>query len=461
MSTTPRLSARGVRRAARTDAVVDALAVVPWTADHDWPRTSRLMPWLLACFIAMLFLVPFDVAELPVQLPFDLRLDRLVLGAIFVLWVTSIAIGGRLAPRMRWSATHVALLAFFIATVLSVAINLEVLVNLDEHSRALKQIVLLVSYVALFFFVTSVIRPSEVRSFINLVLGLACVMALGVLVESRLKTNFFYEWSDTLLPGFTVPTAPIERGIDGVGRLRITGPTQHGLAVTTMMAMLLPFAILRVMEGPRKWVGALACALIMAAALATLRKTAMVAPIGAILVMIAYRPRAMARLAPLGVVLLVVIHFMSPGSLGRVGNQLFGGTVATTNSTRDRVEDYDAVSPDILHRLVTGRGYGTFDPRRYRFTDNEYLQLIVTTGIVGLAAYIALIVSVGVVAHPVIRRGGRRRAGPALAASAAAVAFAFTNALYDTLAFPHAPYLFLLIAALAVATASARSPTRQ
>ena len=423
-----------------------------WSAANDWPHTTRVMPWLLAAFAVMLFVLPFDVAALPVSLPVDARLDRVVLGVIFVFWICALASGGRLSPRLRWTPIHLALLVFFAAAIASVALNLETLVILEEHMLALKKLALLASFVALFFFVASVVRPSEVEAFTRLLLGLACITAIGVLWESQSRSNPFYDWSRDLLPGFSVPPAPVTQGLDEIGRPNITGPTAHGLAVATMMAMVLPFALLLMMNTRRRLFGILACALLMAAAVATLRKTAFVAPMAVIVAMTLYRPRAMLKLAPFGVAIVIAIHFLSPGSLGSVGSQLFTSKLTAVGSTQDRVEDYEAVRLDIVDKLQIGRGYGTYGARRYRFLDNMYLQILITTGVLGLIAYLLVMIAVGVTAHLAVRARGPTVRRPALAAVAATLAFAVTNALYDTLAFPHAPYLFLLIAGLFVAS---------
>jgi hypothetical protein len=63
----PRLPTAGVKRhwPQRTRATAARLA-------DDWPRTSRPLPWLIAAFIAMLWLVPFNVIQLNVNAPIDL-----------------------------------------------------------------------------------------------------------------------------------------------------------------------------------------------------------------------------------------------------------------------------------------------------------------------------------------------------------------------------------------------------
>ena len=48
----------------------------------DWPHTTRLMPWLLAGFMATVFLIPIDGTELKVHLPVDSKPDRFLIMAM-------------------------------------------------------------------------------------------------------------------------------------------------------------------------------------------------------------------------------------------------------------------------------------------------------------------------------------------------------------------------------------------
>ncbi len=52
----------------------------------EWPYTTRLLPWALAGFMAMLFLVPIDAITLPIHLPVNGTLDRPVVIALAMLW---------------------------------------------------------------------------------------------------------------------------------------------------------------------------------------------------------------------------------------------------------------------------------------------------------------------------------------------------------------------------------------
>ena len=75
----------------------------------DWPRTTRILPWMLAAMMAVVWLVPFNAIQLTMSLPIDLKFDRLVLPVIFVVWALMVAIGGPLAPVIRWTWIHTAI----------------------------------------------------------------------------------------------------------------------------------------------------------------------------------------------------------------------------------------------------------------------------------------------------------------------------------------------------------------
>ena len=80
----------------------------------DWPRTTRVLPWMLAGFIALLWLTPFHQIELSMSTPIDMKLDRLVLPFVALLWVLALAAGGGSAPRLRPTWIHAAVGAFVV-----------------------------------------------------------------------------------------------------------------------------------------------------------------------------------------------------------------------------------------------------------------------------------------------------------------------------------------------------------
>ncbi len=444
----------------------------PAPSGGEWPHTTRLLPWALAGFVAMLFLVPFDAIDLPVSLPLNGTPDRLALLGLVALWATSMAVLSRSArPRLRLTRVHWAALAFFAICSLSIALDGGALANMDEVTLVVKKLALLASYVVFFFLVASTLRPREAPRFAVLIVVLGVIVAVATVVEYRLHYNVFYSLWDKLLP-INLPSEFDSR--DSLGRLTVFGPTSQPLELAALLAMVLPFAVIGSIEAAtrrRRLLYSLAIGLLLAGGVATSRKTSLVAPAGAILLLAAYRPRAIVRsLLGLALVLGVLVHFTSPGALGSVASQLEPGHVNGVLTTKDRTARYDAVRPDVMRHLLLGRGFQSYDPHKYRILDNEYLGLLITVGLLGVAAYIAIFATVMGSAHRLVkprrrpprssdalgarlhdaRQGDpeRERASVALATLAAVGVVALASALFDVLSFPHVPYLLFFLAAM-------------
>ncbi len=416
----------------------------------EWPYTTRLLPWALAGFVTMLFLVPFDAIDLPVSLPLNGTPDRLALLGLVALWATSMVVLSRSArPRLRLTRVHYAALAFFAICCLSIALDGAALANMDEVTLVVKKLALLASYVVFFFLVASTLRPREAPRFAVLIVVLGVIVAVATVVEYRLHYNVFYSLWGKLLP-INLPSEFDMR--DSLGRLTVYGPTSQPLELAALLAMVLPFAVIGSIEAAtrrRRLLYSLAIGLLLAGGVATSRKTSLVAPAGAILLLAAYRPRAIVRsLLGLALVLGVLVHFTSPGALGSVASQLEPGNVNGVLTTTDRTARYDAVRPDVMRHLLLGRGFQSYDPHKYRILDNEYLGLLITVGLLGVAAYVAIFATVMGSAHRIAREPDRQRASLALATLAAVGVVALTSALFDVLSFPHVPYLLFFLAAM-------------
>jgi O-antigen ligase len=419
----------------------------------EWPHTTRALPWALAAFMAMLFLIPFDAIDLPVHLPVNSTLDRPVVVALAMLWFASLAVvSGAARPRLKFGRVHFTALLFLAVCLLSVALNGHALANMDEITLTVKKLALLVSYIVFFFIVASVLRPREVPRFAALMVALGVVVAVGTIIEYRFHYNPFYELWGKILP-VTKPTG--FDTIDSIGRLTVYGPTLQPLELAAMLAMVLPFAILGAIDAPtprRRILYVIAVGLLLAGGVATARKTSLVVPAAVILMLAAYRPRAVLRtMGGLSLVLLALVHFAAPAALGSVVSQLEPGHVNTALTTTDRTARYDAVVPDILRHPLIGRGYESYDPQKYRILDNQYLDLLITVGLVGTVCYLAIFGAMMAAAHRTIRGPDPRRASLALASLTAVASIAIASALFDVLSFPHVPYLLFFVAAMILA----------
>ena len=441
----------------------------------DWPHTTRPLPWLIAAFVVLLFTVPFQGIRFKLHLPADATPDRLLLVAMMVAMVFSIEVRERGSKR-RLGGVECAVLIFTAVALISVAVNAGRLYRLDYLTFVDKQVLQMLSYVAFFFIAVRGVRLTEIHAFSRLVLRLSCITSLAVILESRTGYNVFYIWWGKLLkPIATVLASPTNLHPSDGSKPFIVGPTEHPLALASLLSVALPFAIVPLLNATRTRdrVGYVAAiALIIAATLSTREKTAMFAPLTVIIVLAVLRPRLI-RWAPAGLLVMIpLIHIAAPGVLGEVKNIIPGASGG--NYSDGRTSDYAAIEPDILSNLLIGRGFGSLDPlnwRWYRILDNEYLDELWTTGVIGLSSYIALVCTPVVAARRFARRhaDGNAYADIAVIAAAGCGAFATVSATYDAMGFGEAIYSFLLMAALvaiivrehAVRTPAPHPPTRR
>jgi hypothetical protein len=413
----------------------------------DWPHTTRVLPWMVAGFIGMLWLLPINAITIQASLPVDLKLDRLVLPVVVITWLLSLAAGGPGAPRWRFTKIHAAVAAFVAVAFLSVVLNAPSLASALEFSLAVKKLTLLAAFFSLFLLVASIVRPSEIRAFMTLTLGLSVLCAVGILWEYRFGTNLFYTWSGKLLPGFFQVTPLDTTGVDEIGRRAVAGPADLSLEAVGMLSMALPIALVRVMHSDRareRILCGIAACVLLGAMVATYRKSALLAPLTVCLVLAYYRRRELVRLAPLGVVVILAIPALAPNALGSVIEQLQPKRLGVS-TVSDRVSDYDAIRPDVLSHLAFGRGFGSYEHTIYRVLDNDLLMRLVETGVIGLAAYLLMLLLAIGAATPIIRRRDPSRAPPALAIAAATGAFLVLSALFDIMSFPHGPYILMIL----------------
>jgi hypothetical protein len=429
--------------------------------DDCWPRTTRVLPWMLAIFIALLWLVPFNSLLLNMSFPIDLSLDRLLLPLVAIAWILAFVGRSSFAPRLRWTWIHAALGLFLMFALLSVVLDAPYLNQTLELPLALKKLPLLFSYLSLFVITASAVRHGEVRAFLSYTLVLAFICALGIIYEYRTKQNLFWSFASNLPSPFTLEGQA--GGVDSIGRLQVQGPTEAPLEAVAMLTMALPIALVRLL-GTKRWRGrilyGLAACVVVAGVLATNRKSAIVAPVAVVLTLAYFRRRELLRLAPLGVVLVIVVVALSPGALKSTVDQFTRSDAQAVGTVSDRTADYDAIRPDVWSHLAFGRGYGSYNHDTYRILDSEILLRTIEGGVLGLASFLLIGLSVIASTRRTIRSRDPTSAETALVGAAIAVAFLVLAFLFDELSFPHVPYIFIYMVGL-VAVVVARRENRE
>ncbi len=231
---------------------------------------------------------------------------------------------------------------------------------------------------------------------------------------------------------------------DGLNRPSATAIDPIELAC--VLAICLPIAIHRARHAPpgkrlRRWlqVGIIGIAMPM-----TISRTGIIALVVIGLVMLPTWPKRDRRIAlGAGAVGAVVMFATKPGLIAEFGS-LFGSVGSDTSST-SRTSAFTSATPFISQHPWFGRGFGTFLPSSYFFTDDQYLLSLLEIGLVGLAALAALFVTGWMAARNARRLSTDpvvRDLAQTLAACVAVPAVAW--ATFDATSFPMAAGLTFL-----------------
>lgn len=251
------------------------------------------------------------------------------------------------------------------------------------------------------------------------------------------------------LPGLQPNRALIGIGERGEGFARVAGTASHYIEFGVVLAMLLPLAIHYAFFarglGQRVRRGLLVALLASAVPFSVSRSgmLAVTVALGVLLVVWPWRLRYNALvIAGLAV---VAYRVLQPGLLGTI-RALFENAQQDP-SVQGRTDDYATVMAFVAERPWLGRGAGTFMPERYLLLDNQFLLTLVSQGVVGLSALIALLLGMYWSARSVRHRGEdgeTRHLAQALAASV--VTGLVVSATFDSLSFTtFSCLLFLLL----------------
>jgi len=263
---------------------------------------------------------------------------------------------------------------------------------------------------------------------------------------------------DVGLPGFTFD--PTMGGVqERSGFTRASGTASHPLEYAVMLAVALPIAITLALETRehgviRRW---FSTAVMAVTSVVSISRSAVLGVLVSLAVLAPTWPRAVRRGAvAAGVILLGAIYTLVPGMIGTI-RALFLG-LSDDPSTVSRTSSYE-IALDIADRYAPiGRGLGTFLPA-YRILDNQYLQLLIETGIIGLASLLVLFVSAAACAR-IARRHAVTTVDRQLCQSllAAVIAAALLFAFFDAFAFPIASGVTFLIIGLCGAARNVFAP---
>ncbi|WP_105969407.1 O-antigen ligase family protein [Streptomyces geranii] len=370
-----------------------------------------------------------------------------VFALLGLLWYLATWLGGRIRPAEGTRLPRVAMCVLAVAVLLSYLAEATRDSSHEEVLGADRGLIGLGVWVALVVLVSAGIQErSRLETLMRRLVVLGTVVALIGYYDFFAATNI----ADSIhIPGLQSSSA----GVSVMDRGSFTRPrstTAQPLEFGGMLALLVPFAVHQAFDPVRRHAGALrrwAPLAIMAGALPlTVSRTSIVGILIVALVMVP-RWRPQRRWAAIGIILGSVAAFkvIIPGLIGTI-TDLFASFLSNSDSsTQARTVKYSAIVPYLSERPWFGRGFGTFTPDLYFFTDNQYMLTLAEMGIVGLVALLVLFIT-GIHTGGAIRRLARtdsdRELGQAFLASA--LVALVISATFDALSFPMYAGMFFL-----------------
>ncbi|MFF7238852.1 O-antigen ligase family protein [Streptomyces collinus] len=371
-----------------------------------------------------------------------------VFALLGLLWYLATWLGGRILPapgtrlvRVALCVLGAAVLAAYVADAQRESSHQEVL----GADRGLIGFLVWVSLV--------VLTSAGVQERGRLDVLMRRLVVLGSVVAAIGYYDFFAATNiaDSIhIPGLQTSVAQVS-AMDRGAFTRPRATTAQPLEFAGMLAILLPFAIQQALDpvrshlrAARRW----GPVVLMAGALPlSVSRTSI---IGLLLVALVMVPRwkPARRWAAIGVMTASVAVFkvLVPGLIGTITGLFASFLSNSDSSTQARTVKYSAIVPYLKEHPFFGRGFGTFTPDLYFFTDNQYMLSLAEMGALGMVALLTLFVT-GIHQGGAVRRLARtesdRELGQAFFASA--VVAMVSSATFDSLSFPMFAGMFFLV----------------
>jgi len=463
-------------RAAVGGAVVLLLACLLALRETTAPVFT--WPIMAASLVLLIWFVPIKTYSLPVDLPFNLEPYRLFLLALMFAWLVGL-VGGRSRLTALGQAYPLILLTGVLFS--TQIVNFDAVNAGSTEPDAIKSLSYFLSFVIVFLLITSTIDSmAALDKLVRMLVIGAGVVAVTALYDSRVTYNVFehlHQW----IPVLEFHPREVDQARGGL--LRVYGSAQHPIALSVALLLTIPLATYlsgraSTVIRSRLWIGiAILCA---AAGLATVSRTSVVMIITMVLMALWLRGKAIVRFWPLLFLLPFVVHFLAPGAMGGIYKAFFPeeglvssleGRAGQTGSGRfadlgpgfDLWIDSPLVGTGIGEQTLTvptglppGASNDPIAPEL--IFDNQYLNTIVTTGLLGLIA-VGWFVWGGVVK---LARAARRRRGPPsdllVACSIATAGFGASMFLFDAFYFVQCTLFFFMIAAIGFRARSLSTP---
>jgi hypothetical protein len=420
--------------------------------------------WAIGFLVLVIWLIPIRSYKLPVALPFNLELYRLVIIGLLFAWMMA-ALRGRV--ELGAGGLGLPLMILGAGATAAVLVNRKAITAEGLETQSVKSLSYLLSFLIAFVLVYSTIRTfRDIEFVVGAVVFGAALVGIAAIYEQRTKYNLFNHLHP-LLP-FLVQTKDVATKVR-FGRLRVTASAQHPIALGVALAIVLPLAIYlarnATSRGWRRFWWATVF-LLCAAALATESRTVITVIVAMLAVGFWLRRRALLRMWPLVPVMLLAVHFTAPRALSGLYHALApkGGIVAQQQlragaQGSGRLAD---IKPGLRlweSNALVGQGPGTAPVRGavqaqtanggdQIIFDDQYLRELVEGGIIGFIAMVWFVWGTWIKMGLASRRAHGPPSDLLVACAAACAGFSMGMLTFDAFSFVQVTLLFFVVAAL-------------
>jgi len=426
-------------------SAVTATDLTPVPAEKRQPE-PRDIASLVTLYVLFLMAIPSRYTFKPLG---GAGAPSTMLGVIFLVmyllrWVHPASPIGRVRQPLR--AATLGVFCAFLASY--VAANLHKTSPLEQNG-ADRGVILICGWAGILLLTADGVSSVERLEVLlrRIVFGASAMAVLGI-------TQFFTGLNIAkyiVIPGLTANQPYTDITVRGSYN-RPSATAIHPIEFGYVLAIVLPIAIHRARFAPKnqKFARWLQVVLISVTLPMTVSRSAI---LGFVIVMAVVLPvwPTRDRWRALGVIAIGVlgIQVLVPGIVRNLNNLFFA--VGTDASTTSRADAFSNAMPLIGQNPWFGRGFGTFMPSTFFYTDDQYLNSVIELGLVGVAAIVVLFITGWWSARDVRRRSADpeiRHLGQCMAASCAVMLIIY--GIFDALYFPMAAGItFLMLGCLA------------
>ncbi|MFE4195032.1 O-antigen ligase family protein [Paenarthrobacter sp. NPDC056912] len=375
---------------------------------------------------------------------------------LLALWVCSMLFGlnhplkgrhpGRLAIGLLWVATCASYVAMFS--------GLSGDTSAASQAAADRWLILVLASGGIILVTAEAVRTvNHAMSLVRAILAGAFFCCLVAAVQFVFRINPMV-WIQEALPGFTDNGGNTAFQVRGY-LVRVAGSTFHSIELAVVCSMLLPLSIWRGLYDPigRKWFHWTGTALLVFAIASTVSRSGVLGLFLGLLVFIPFMPKPARNWAVITAPAALAVLFVAmPGLVGTLTSSFTAGDSDPSITTR--TNNYPRVAAMVAENPVLGLGPGNYLPSNALYIlDNQYLNSLVTLGIVGFIATAVYLALPGLSAA-IAARASRVPALRALAGAVAAggIVAAVCALTFDSMAFPVFTLTYPFIVGLAGGT---------